>query len=140
MATLDDVRAIAMSLPDVVEGPSGYHGTPGWKVRDKSFAWVRGLGPKDVRDLEALGERVPGGEIIALRVAAGDKEAVLASVEGVFHIPHFARYSGVLVELSRIDLDELRELLTEAWLVQAPKRLAAEFLASQGEGGSAGGE
>jgi len=46
-----------------------------------------------------------------------------------FTTPHFNGYPAVLVRLDAIDLDELEELLTEAWLAQAPKRLAASYLA-----------
>lgn len=128
MASLADVRALALALPEVAETVGGFHATPTWKVRDKSFVWERPLRERDVADLEALGERVPSGEIVGVRVAAADKEEVLATVAGAFHIPHFSGYPAVLVELERIDADELREIVTDAWLVQAPKRLAKAYL------------
>ena len=134
MATLADVRAIALALPEVAETVGGFHGTPTWKVRDKSFVWERPLRARDVADLEALGQRVPSGEIIGVRVATVDKEEVLATVAGAFHIPHFRGYPAVLVELDRIEVEELREVVTDGWLVQAPKRLAKAFL-----DGTAGG-
>jgi hypothetical protein len=56
------------------------------------------------------------------------KEALLADETGVyFTTPHFDGYPAVLLRLERITLDELEELITEAWLCQAPKRLAAEY-------------
>jgi len=49
-----------------------------------------------------------------------------------FTIDHFRGYNAVLVQQSRlgeIDVDELREVLTDAWLAVAPKSLAKKFLA-----------
>lgn len=128
MATFEDARSIASALPEAIEGEHGHDHWTGWSVRGKAFAFERQLRPKDVADLERLGERVPTGEIIAVRVPAADKEAVLASVPGAFDIPHFSGYPAVLVELAAIPVDELRELITDGWIVQAPKRLAKAFL------------
>jgi hypothetical protein len=124
MATLDDVRALALALPEAVESTS--YGSVAWKVRGKTFVWERPLRQRDVADLEALGERVPEGELAGVRVPAADKEAVPAA----FDIPHFRGFPAVLVELDRVDLDELRELITDGWVMQAPKRLAREYLDS----------
>lgn len=132
MATLDDVRAMALALPEVTEEGQGHQRWDGWKVRGKAFAWERPLSKRDVADLQGLGEPVPAGDVIAVRVAREDKEAVLASVPGAFDIPHFRGYPAVLVELDRIDPEELGELLADAWLVQAPRRLAKDYLASRG--------
>jgi hypothetical protein len=131
VASLEDVRRIAMSLPEVTEDVK-YDDWAGWRVRTKSFAWERPLGRKDVADLEERGERVPRGEILGLRAKdVAEKELLIASgARGVFTIPHFDRYSGFLVELARIPEDELTELVVDAWLAQAPKRLAASYLAS----------
>jgi hypothetical protein len=126
MATLDDVRALALALPEAVESTS--YGSVAWKVRGKTFVWERPLRQRDVADLEALGERVPEGELAGVRVPAADKEAVLATVPAAFDIPHFRGFPAVLVELDRIGLDELRELVTDGWVMQAPKRLAREYL------------
>ncbi|RJQ73791.1 MmcQ/YjbR family DNA-binding protein [Pseudonocardiaceae bacterium YIM PH 21723] len=125
MATWDDVRRLALDLPEVTERAGR---TPQWRVRDKMFAWDR---PLRGTDLAELGDRAPDGEILGLRVAdLHAKEALIASDPGVyFTIPHFDGYASVLVLLDRIDVQELREALTDAWLVRAPKRLAAEFLA-----------
>jgi hypothetical protein len=128
MATFDDVRALALALPEAVESTS--YGAVAWKVRGKTFAWERPLRQRDIADLEALGERVPDGELAGVRVPAADKEAVLATVSAAFDIPHFRGFPAVLVELDRIDVDELRELITDGWVMQAPKRLAREYLDS----------
>jgi hypothetical protein len=126
MATMDDVRTLALALPETVESTS--YGMVAWKVRGKTFVWERPLRKRDVADLEGLGQRVPDGELAGVRVPAVDKEAVLATVPAAFDIPHFRGFPAVLVELDRIGLDELRELVTDGWVMQAPKRLAREYL------------
>jgi hypothetical protein len=61
-------------------------------------------------------------------VPSVEKEAVLASVPGAFHVPHFDGFPAVLVELAAIPVDELRELITDGWLAQAPRRVARAYL------------
>jgi hypothetical protein len=41
--------------------------------------------------------------------------------------PHFDGYPAVLVRLERIGLDDLTEVVVEAWLVRAPRRLAQGY-------------
>jgi len=132
MATLEDVRRIAESLPEVTSKTSWGHEM--WRVRDKGFVWER---PLHKTDLAALGEAAPSGEILGVRVAdEGEKEALIASEPEVyFTIPHFDGYPAVLVRLAAVEIDELEEIVTEAWLQRAPKRLAASFLAEQELGG-----
>jgi hypothetical protein len=61
----------------------------------------------------------------------GVKAALIASeLEVFFTIPHFDGYSAVLVLLEKIAVDELDELVIEAWLTRAPKRLAEEYIAT----------
>jgi hypothetical protein len=128
MATWDDVRDITATLPEVEENLSG-DGLPGWSVRGKALAWDR---PLRKSDLAALGDAAPGGPILCAHVPdVGAKEALLADDPGVyFTTPHFNGYPAILVQLERIAPADLAELLTEAWLARAPKRLAAEFLKS----------
>lgn len=58
----------------------------------------------------------------------GAKEALLADDPDVyFTTPHFDGYPAVLVRLDRIAIDELTELIVEAWLARAPKRLGKEY-------------
>lgn len=125
MSSWDDVRRLALALPETDEGLS--HGNPTWRVRGKGFVWERPLGNSD---LQALGDTAPAGPILGARVEhLGAKEALLADDPGVFFTtPHFDGYAAVLVRLERIALDELEELIAEAWLARAPKRLAAEYL------------
>jgi len=127
MATWDDVREIAMGLPETSEKISW--GNTHWRVKDKGFVWERPLHKSDHAALAKLGQTAPDGPILGVRVPdLGVREALIADDPGIyFTIPHFDGYAAVLVRLDRIDLEELREIITEAWLVRAPKRLAAEF-------------
>jgi hypothetical protein len=128
MATWKDVTRLALSLPEVQESVSR-EGHREWRVKDKSFAWER---PLRRGDLEALGSSAPRGPILAVRVPdLGAKEALLAEAAGVyFTTPHFNGYPAVLVRLPQITRGELKELLTEAWISRAPKRVATAFLES----------
>lgn len=132
VATWQDVRDIALGLPEVVEGCSGRHDVPEWRVRNKLFAWQR---PLRKADLEVLGGASPVTDPLAARVPdLVAKEALLADDPGVyFTTPHFDGHPSILVRLERIDVQELRELLVEAWLAQAPKRLAEGFLEADPE-------
>jgi hypothetical protein len=61
MATWDDVRRLALALPQTVEGASR-EGMLSWSVKDKTFAWER---PLRRGDLEALGDAAPQGPVLA---------------------------------------------------------------------------
>ena len=132
MATWDDVRRLAMALPETAEGTSR-DGLPGWSVKGKSFAWER---PLRRGDLQALGDAAPEGPVLAARVPdVGAKEALLADGgDAFFTIPHFEGYPAVLVLLDRIGDDDLEEVVVEAWLCRAPKRAAKAYLAKRSEG------
>jgi hypothetical protein len=128
MATWTDVRRLAMSLAEVTER-SGE--TTSWRVREKLFVWERPLRKSDLR---ALGDEAPDGEILGARVEHEmAKEALIANEPGVFFTtPHFDGYPAVLVKLDEIDLNGLEEVIVEAWLCRAPKRLADAYLADLG--------
>lgn len=125
MATWDDVARIALDLPETAEGTS--RDLRQWQVKGKGFVWERPLRRKD---FEALGDAAPGGPILGAWVEhLGAKEALLADESGVyFTTPHFDGYAAVLVPLDEIGLDDLTELIVEAWLARAPKRLAKAYL------------
>jgi len=107
MATEDDVRRIALSLPEVIEKP--WFGSPGFRVKDKGFLRIR--------------SEVEG----ALVVFVGDleeKDVLIASdPKKFFTTPHYDGYPTVLVNLEAIDLDELEELIVESWRIKAPARV-----------------
>ncbi|MFI2647924.1 MmcQ/YjbR family DNA-binding protein [Micromonospora fulviviridis] len=130
MATWDDVRRIALALPETTERGS-HDDLPAWRVRDKLFVWER---PLRRADLDALGDAAPDGPILGARVPdLGAKAALLADdPEVYFTTPHFEGYPAVLVRLDRIGVEELTELVTEAWYARAPKRLAAAHRAEAG--------
>lgn len=125
MASWDDVRRIALDLPETRE--DSRRGLAFWRVRDKLFVWER---PLRASDLRALGDAAPTGDILGARVEhLGAKEALLADDPAVyFTTPHFDGYPAVLVRLAEIDLVELEELVVEAWLSRAPKRLAKAYI------------
>jgi hypothetical protein len=127
MATWDDVRRIALALPETDEVDRRGH--PAWRVKEKLFVWDR---PLRDRDRLALGDAAPDGPVLGVRVEhLVAKEAILADDPEVFFtIPHFDGYSAVLVRLERIAVEELQELIAEAWLCRAPKRLGEHYVAT----------
>jgi hypothetical protein len=128
MATWEDVRRLALELPQTEEGTT--FGNLAWKTNGKGFIWERPLRRSDV---EALGSGAPGGPILGLRTEnLLAKDALLESgADAIFTTPHFNGYPAILVELQKIGVDELRELIEEAWLACAPKRVAKAYLDSR---------
>src|SRR3954469_9662864 len=120
-------------MPEATEVIS--RGNTQWRVADKLFVWER---PLRKTDLAALGEAAPDGPILGARVEhLVAKEALLADDPEVFFTtPHFDGYPAVLVRLERIGLDDLEEVVTEAWLARAPKRMPRAFLDAGPEGSS----
>jgi hypothetical protein len=125
VATWGEVRRRALALPETSERLS--RDLRQWRVKDKLFVWERPLRRADV---EALGDDAPDGPILGARVEhLGAKEALLANDEGVFFTtPHFDGYPAILVRLDRIAIDGLQEVIVEAWLARAPKRLAKAYV------------
>jgi hypothetical protein len=130
MATWEDVAQIALGLPEVAEEPM--HGMRAWKVRKKLFVWERPLRAKEIEQLGGLEPdgAAPAGDILGVRVP--DEEAKTALLESeprtYFTTPHFDRSNSVLIRLERISRADLEEAIVEAWLVRAPKRVAASYL------------
>lgn len=116
-------------MPQATERPA--FGSRAWRVRDKLFVWER---PLRQTDLRALGDAAPDGPILGAKVEhLGAKEALLQSEPEIyFTTPHFDGYPAVLIRLPEIGVDELEEVVVEAWLAVAPKRLAQEYLAARG--------
>ncbi len=134
MPTLDDVRTLALSFPETFERVDGHRGGAGWRTKNGLFVWERGPGRTDLAQLDALGQAWPEGAVIAVRTdGAAAKEALLGTFPRVFFtIPHFDGYPAVLVRLDVIDDEQLREVVTDAWLLRAPAKLAKEWLAQAG--------
>ena len=108
-----EARALGLALPGVVEETS--YGTPALKVNGKLLARLK-----------------EDGETLALRVGFEERQALVgSSPEAFFVTPHYEDYPMVLVRLAAVDLDDLQELLEEAWLDRAPKRIVAAWKAAR---------
>ena len=137
MATMADLDELAMAMPETTRELTD-DGRPAYHVHGKMFCFHRGRRP-DAVDAQT-GERM--ADVLMFRVAdLEEKELILADGRGIyFTTPHFNGYPAVLLRiprLSELDRDELRELVVEAWLSRAQKRLAKSWLAAnQSPGGS----
>ena len=130
MADQEDVRRIALALPEATEGADRFAFSVARGGKDRGFAWVW------MERVEPTRPRVPNPGVLAVRVAnAGEKEMLLAADPGVYFTePHYNGFPAVLVRLAAVAVDELAELLTDAWRCQAPKALVREFDARAGGG------
>lgn len=133
MASTADVDAICRSLPEVEFGTS-WGDRPTYKVPggDKGRGFVLFRAPRHDAINPETGEEYD--DLIVIRTAdAADKQALVEDERlPFFTIDHFRNYNAVLVSeqrLPEISLQELTEVITDAWLAVAPKRLAKEFLA-----------
>jgi hypothetical protein len=109
MVTEDDVRRVALSLPATTEKPS--YGTPGFRVKDKLFARIR-----------------EEGDVLVWVADETEKRGLVASEPSKFFTtPHYDGHPSVLVRFEGVDIDELRELLTESWRLRAPKKLLTQL-------------
>jgi len=128
---MSDLDELALTLPQVTKELSD-DGRPSYLVHGKRFCLQRSRRP-DAVDPET-GERLD--DVLMFRVADLDvKELMLADERGIyFTTPHFKGYPAVLVripDLERLDRDELHDLVAEAWLTRAQKRVAKAWLAEQ---------
>ncbi|MBA2278058.1 MAG: MmcQ/YjbR family DNA-binding protein [Chloroflexia bacterium] len=114
MADEGDVRRIALSLPEVTEDEDSLH----FRVAGKGFAWSY------KERIEGQRSRVERREVLAVRVSNdGEKQHLLAAEPDTFFTTaHYDGFPAVLIRLPVITLDELGELLTDAWRIQAPRR------------------
>jgi hypothetical protein len=133
MLSREDIEEIAGALPETTLERSP-DGRPAFRVRGKLYGCQRDRRP-DAVDPET-GERLD--DVMMFRVAdEGVKQALLAdSSSAWFTTPHFAGYPAILVRLSDLDMltrAELEEVIVDAWLCQAPKRIAKAWLAERNE-------
>ena len=106
MVTDDDVRRLALALPETTERPS--YGTPGFRVKDKLFARIH----------------QGGGVLVVWCAHELKKESLIESEPEIFFTTaHYDGYPLVLVRMDAIGLDQLEALLLDAWRVRAPERL-----------------
>jgi hypothetical protein len=126
---MSDLDELALALPEATREDA--NGRPTYLVHGKFFCFHR-RPRKDALDPET-GE--PLDDVLVFRVAdLGVKELLLSDARGVyFTTPHWNGYSAVLVrirDLDRLDREELRDLVEEAWLTRAQKRVAKAWLAA----------
>ncbi|MGO1393707.1 MmcQ/YjbR family DNA-binding protein [Agrococcus casei] len=108
MSTEDDVRRLATALPEVSERTS--YGTAAFYVGGKIFARMH----------------EEPGVLVCWCQDLGEREALLeADPKKFFTTDHYNGHASVLIRLDEVDIEELSELLTEAWEARAPKRLRA---------------
>jgi hypothetical protein len=123
MANQQDVRRLALSLPDTIEGEEHFAFAVLNKGEQNRFAWVW------LELTEPDEARTPNLDVLAIRVAnRAEKDALLASDRDKFFTePHYNSFPAVLVRLPAISEDELQALLTDAWRCMAPRTLVKEF-------------
>jgi hypothetical protein len=123
MATQADVRRIALALPETSEGDDRLAFSVLNKGKQKGIVWVW------LERLEEGKARVPQPEVLGIRVAnESEKQTLIAAdPDKFFTEPHYNGFPAVLVRLAKIGVDELAELITDAWRIQAPKALVKEF-------------
>jgi hypothetical protein len=132
VTSMADLDELALALPHTTKEVSD-EGRPAYLVHGKLFCCHRSR-RRDAIDPET-GERLD--DVLMFRVADLDvKELMLADARGVFFTtPHFDGYAAVLMripDLARLDRVELHDLVAEAWLTRAQKRVAKAWLQEQG--------
>ncbi len=129
VASQEDVRRIALSLPETSQGETGFGFGVLNKGKSKGFAWVW------QERIEPKKPKVPNHDVIAIRVADElEKQMLLAADSAKFFTePHYNGFPAILVRLPAVEADELAELLTDGWRCMAPLSLVKEFDA-HGEG------
>jgi hypothetical protein len=133
-ARVSDVDAICRSLPEVELGTSwGDRPTYLVKQNPKPRGFVLARAPRRDAIDPRTGEEYQ--DLLVIRTANAEDKAALVEADGPFFtIDHFRNFNAVLLQQGRIaelDVDELREVLTDAWLAVAPRSLAKKFLAGE---------
>jgi hypothetical protein len=128
---MEDLDALALAMPQATKDVSA-DGRPGYLVHGKLFCCHRNR-RRDAVD-PGTGERLD--DVLMFRVPdLGVKELLLADGRGVFFTtPHFDGYPAILLRIpdpARVDREELRELVVDAWLTRAQKRVARAWLDEQ---------
>jgi hypothetical protein len=134
MATMADLDELALAMPETTKALDD-EGRPTYLVHGKMFCFHR-RPRKDAIDAET-GERLT--DVLAFRVDGLEaKELLLADPRGLFFTtPHWNGYPAVLLrigDLGAVDRAELRELVVEAWLTRAQRRVARAWLAEHEPG------
>ena len=107
----DVVREIALALPDVEE--STIHGAPSLKVRGRLLTCPALHGSVEPNTL-------------AVRIDFDQRAELIGAEPSVYYVTdHYVNYPTVLVRLSRIDRNSLRDLLGMAWRFVSSKTKAS---------------
>lgn len=129
----DDVDEICAALPGTEFGTT-WGDVPTWKVPagDKGRGFLLRRHPHASATDPETGE--PYDDLLVIVTAGPEEKAELVEDPDLpfFTIDHFRTTNAVLVRASRlgeVQLDELREIITDAWACRAPKRLVKEFFA-----------
>jgi hypothetical protein len=135
MATMADLDELALAMPQAKKELTA-DGRPSYLVHGKMFCFHRSRRP-DAVDPET-GERLD--DVLMFRMPGlEEKELLLSDDRGIyFTTPHFRGYPAVLVripDLARLNRDELRDVVVDAWLTRAQKRIAKAWLAENAEEG-----
>lgn len=116
MVDEDDVRRIAMALPEVYEQSA--YGTPSWRTKPRMFARMH----------------EQPGVLVCWVPDEGDKQALLEEDLRAFSTtPHYDDSPIVLVHLKAVDEPRLVELLTDSWRCRAPAHVVRDWEASDAE-------
>lgn len=116
MAGWETIRELALALPDAEEIAGE---RVSFRVSGKLFAWM---------------SRERDGSTLAVRVDREEKHMLLESRPDLYFVTeHYANYPAVLVHLDAIEVEELRERIEDAWLIQAPRALGRAFLDATNE-------
>jgi hypothetical protein len=131
----EDIEEICAGLPETWFGTS-WGDVPTWLVPqrvkgDKGRGFVLYRKPHKTAVDPETGELYE--DLLVIRTANADDKQALVDADGPFFtIDHFNGFNAVLVQQARlgeISRDELAEVITDAWVATAPKRLVEEFLA-----------
>ena len=124
-ARVEDVRELALGLPHVTV-VNGARDNPVYQVGGRSFIFFRTPRPDAIN--AETGERLRDMIVFWVESEA-DKHALVQDPNTPFFTtPHFDGYPTVLVRLDRIGVEDLDEVVTEAWLARAPRRLVERYL------------
>jgi hypothetical protein len=123
VADQEDVRRIALSLPETTESEERFAFSVLNKGKQKGFVWAWN------ERVEPKKPRVPRADVVAIRVIdQDDKAALIASDEEVFFTePHYNGFPAVLVRLPNVSLEQLEELIVDGWRAQAPRALVKQW-------------
>jgi hypothetical protein len=109
MTTADAVRATALGLPEAAERETWGH--PTFRIGEKMFMGM-----------------ASDGTTVSVKASKEAQAACVGSDPETFFVPKYVGQHGWIgVVLERVDPEEMRELVVEAWLLTAPKRLTKDF-------------